>query len=251
MPEEQPRAAEHPFRSPKTSELVVKRIVRDIVRNKLAPGAMLPPEASMLQQYGVSRSSLREALRILEVNGLVTMRSGPGGGPCVGHADPRYFGRTTSLFLEVSRTKYKELLEARIIMEPLMARLAAERHDPERLAELERSLNDHRELDPSDELRYLEVVQGFHSVVVGLSGNGVLDLFGRSLEVILTERASASHQPPARWREVREEHESVSKAIFDGDGDRAEALMRAHMHKFAASFSRRYGALLEEIIGWE
>ncbi|HEY7146827.1 MAG TPA: FCD domain-containing protein [Streptosporangiaceae bacterium] len=234
----------------KRSDLVVKQIVRDIVHRGLGPGSMLPPEATMLREYGVSRSSLREALRILEVNGLIVIKSGPGGGPCVASVEPRHFGRMTTLFLEMGRTRFREVFETRMIMEPLMTRLAAERRHPEKVKELNRSLQQHAELDPTDELQYLEVVQGFHSVVAGLSGNRVLDLFGRSLEGIFSERVARSHQPAARWRQVREEHEAIGKAILDGDADLAESLMRTHMRKFAESFERRYGALLDEIVGW-
>ena len=250
MTEDRHLGADSRLRMVKRSDLVVKQIVRDIMRGGLTPGTMLPPEASMLKEYGVSRSSLREALRILEVNGLITIRPGPSGGPCVAAVEPRHFGRMTSLFLEMSRTPFRELLEARVIMEPLMTRLAAERRDPDKVLELKRSLEEHAELDPKDGLRYLEVVQGFHAVVVGLSGNHVLDLFGRSLEGIFTERVAQSHQPAARWREVRQEHEAVGQAIVDGDADAAESLMRSHMAKFAASFVKRYSALLDEIVGW-
>jgi GntR family transcriptional repressor for pyruvate dehydrogenase complex len=155
-----------------------------------------------------------------------------------------------TLFLQMGRTHFGELLEARVIMEPMMARLAAIRRDEDRLGELAKAMQDHKTLGTDDQARYLSVVQNFHGVIAGLSGNGVLDLFGRALKEVYTERVIAAERPPARWAEVRREHEAVAQAIFDGDGERAEELMRAHMVQLAAGFERNYAALSEEIIGW-
>src|SRR4051812_15785186 len=82
----------------KTSESVARDIARDIIEARLTTGDALPPETAMLQQYGVSRESLREALRLLEVQGLISIRRGPGGGPVVGTVDPANIGRVLTLF---------------------------------------------------------------------------------------------------------------------------------------------------------
>ncbi len=237
-------------RSAKMAELVARQIVEDIVEQGLTPGAALPTEVPMLEMYGVARGTLREALRILENNGLVRVRPGRGGGATVGSADPYNFGRTMSLFLQMGRTRFWELVEARVIMEPMMARLAAERGDDRRLEELAASMREHKDLGTQDQVAYLSVVQDFHGVIAGMSGNGVLDLFGRSLKEMYTERVIAAERPPARWAEVQSEHEAVAQAIFDGDGARAEDLMRTHMVELKAGFERRYAALNDEIIGW-
>ncbi|MQA08943.1 MAG: FCD domain-containing protein [Pseudonocardiaceae bacterium] len=245
-----PRLPRFRLRSAKMAELVARQIVEDIVEQGLPPGAALPSEAPMLEMYGVARGTLREALRILENNGLVRVRPGRGGGATVGAADPYNFGRTLTLFLQMGRARFWELVEARVIMEPMMARLAAERRDEDRLDELVKSMQEHKELETHDQAAYLSVVQNFHGVVAGMSGNGVLDLFGRSLKEVYTERVIAAERPPARWAEVRREHEAVAQAIFDGDGELAEELMRTHMVELAAGFERRYAALHDEIIGW-
>ena len=245
-----PRPPRFRQRSAKMAELVARQIVEDIVEQGLTAGASLPSEGPMLEMYGVARGTLREALRILENNGLVRVRPGRGGGPIVGSPDPYNFGRTMSLFLQMGRTRFGELLEARVIMEPMMARLAATRRDEDRLGELAKAMQDHKTLGTDDQARYLSVVQNFHGVIAGMSGNGVLDLFGRALKEVYTERVIAAERPPARWASVRREHEAVAQAIFDGDGERAEELMRAHMVQLAAGFERNYAALSGEIIGW-
>src|SRR5699024_9522175 len=118
-------------RGEKVSSTIAREIVREIAHDHLAPGARLESESVMLERYQVARASLREALRILEVHGLVRMKPGPGGGPVVSEVDSRDFGRMATLFFQVLDIRFAELVEARLILEPLVARLAAERHDAE------------------------------------------------------------------------------------------------------------------------
>ena len=95
------------------------------------PGACCRRRRRCSERYGVGRASLREALRILEVHGLIKIKPGPGGGPMVDQVDSRDFGRTTSFFFQVLGATIGDLLEARTVIEPMMARLAAQRMTPE------------------------------------------------------------------------------------------------------------------------
>src|ERR1700674_1494569 len=90
----------------KTSETVAIDLVHDIVVRRLKAGDKLPLEVAMLQEYRVSRASLREALRLLEVQGLISIRPGPGGGPVVGSVDARHLARTASLYFHLGGMKY-------------------------------------------------------------------------------------------------------------------------------------------------
>jgi len=91
-----PMTADRPV---KLSELVAKRIADDIFADGLAPGARLPGEKEMLDRLQVSRGTLREALRILEVHGLLVIRSGPGGGPTVAQMTASDFSRVCSFYI--------------------------------------------------------------------------------------------------------------------------------------------------------
>src|ERR1700719_833296 len=112
-------------RASKTSEIVALEIVRNIVAQNLKPGDRLPLEAEMLVQYRVSRSSLREALRLLEVQGLIAIRPGPGSGTVVGRVFPANLARTLTLYLHMAGSTYNQLLDAWIATEPVLAKLAA------------------------------------------------------------------------------------------------------------------------------
>ena len=113
----------------KTSEVVAFAVVRDIVEHGLHSGDRLPLEAEMVEQYGVSRESLREALRLLEAQGIVSIRRGPGGGPVVGRASSMNLARTMTLYFQLAGATYEELLEAWRMLEPLAAELAARNPD--------------------------------------------------------------------------------------------------------------------------
>ena len=113
----------------KTSEVVAFAVARDIVEHGLQFGDRLPLEAQMLEQYGVSRESLREALRLLEAQGIVSLRRGPGGGPVVGRASSMNLARTMTLYFQLAGATYEELLGAWRMLEPLAAELAARNPD--------------------------------------------------------------------------------------------------------------------------
>ena len=112
-------------RPQKTAERVAGEIVRDIVARDLGSGAHLPLEAAMAAQYGVSRSSVREALRILEVQGLISLKPGPGGGPVVGVVEATYLARTESLYFHLAGATYRDLIATQAVLEPLCAAAAA------------------------------------------------------------------------------------------------------------------------------
>ena len=119
----------------KTSEVVAFAVARDIVEHGLTSGDRLPLEAEMVEQYRVSRESLREALRLLEAQGIVSIRRGPGGGPVVGTASSMNLARTMTLYFQLAGATYEELLEAWRMLEPLAAELAAKNPDRDLVAD--------------------------------------------------------------------------------------------------------------------
>src|SRR5579864_1425673 len=98
---------DQPRRPAKTAETVAAAIVHDMVSRNLGPGDTLPAEAAMLAHYRVSRASLREALRLLEVQELIRLKPGPGGGPIVTAVDPRNLAKMTTLYLHLGGATYQ------------------------------------------------------------------------------------------------------------------------------------------------
>ena len=94
-------------RGAKVAEALAQEIVHEIVSRKLRPGTLLSSEAQMLEDYGVGRGSLREALRILEVHGLITMKPGRNGGPMVIEVRTRDYGRMSTLFFHLGGVTFR------------------------------------------------------------------------------------------------------------------------------------------------
>lgn len=231
----------------KLAETIARTIVDDIVASQTSPGDRLETEAEMADRFGVSRATLREALRILEAHGLIVMKPGRNGGPQVGEVDPVVFARSLTWSLQMRGTRFWEVLEARVLLEPVMAGLAARRRDEGALQSLKDALEHH---STDSDRGYLTATQEFHSVIAGISGNAVLDLFGRSLKEVYTQRITPIEQPAARAEDVLSEHREVAQAIMNGDSRLAEDRMRAHMEELAHGFKRHYSALHDDFVGW-
>jgi GntR family transcriptional repressor for pyruvate dehydrogenase complex len=235
----------------KLSERIAAALVSDIVAAGLGPGDRLPNEAAMLERFQVGRASLREALRILEVYGLISLRSGPGGGPVVTAADAHNVARAFSLYLHVSQARIGDLVEARMFIEPMVARMAAENRDPDALRRLEQAMAEEASIPDHDDA-YVAAANNFHYAVTTMTGNAVVDLVATALKELYTTRfvsaglASQTTEPTT----IRNEHREIGEAILAGDADTAERLMREHMRIYVQRMAAAAPALTDEIITW-
>ena len=235
-------------RSDKVAEKVAKEILQDIVHRSLAPETKLPPEAEMLKRYRVGRASLREALRILEVYGLIWIKPGPGGGPVVAKADSLAIGRSASVFFHAIGTTMQELVEGRLILEPLYARLAAEDHTDETADQLRSVLEREESLLAQAPLPNSRA-DLFHSVVAGMVRNRVVGFMGQGIIHIYVERVKPVF-PIEQRRNIHAVHEKIGAAILAGDGAKAERLMRKHMEAICNQFKSHFKDSLDEVIDW-
>ncbi|MGY1743536.1 MULTISPECIES: FadR/GntR family transcriptional regulator [unclassified Blastococcus] len=233
-------------RGAKVAEALAQEIVHEIVSRKLPPGTLLSSEAQMLEDYGVGRGSLREALRILEVHGLITMKPGRNGGPMVIEVGSKDFGRMSSLFFHIGGVTFRQLVEARLLLEPLMARQAAER----RSQELVGAVADPDATPVEDDAEYFDATGDFHKTIAAMSGNPVLNLMSSSLEEIFRDQISGLLSPKDQRRHVLEVHAGIAEAIARGDADAAEKLMREHMQEYADWVEQRQPQMIDEIIDW-
>lgn len=234
-------------RADKVGQKIAREILADITDGRLPPGSQLPTEAHMLERFGVGRGTLREALRILEVNGLIYLKPGPGGGPVVQEATTHSFGRMATLFFNARGFTIRELIEARLIMEPVTARMAAIRQDPGGLEKLETMV-----FDPNaDDRTYRASSADFHTLVMEMSGNGVISLFAESLMEVFQDRVSGSFFPAGKKRrQVVATHQDIARAILSGDAETAERLMFEHMEDYAEYARRAHPSVDSEVIAW-
>jgi DNA-binding FadR family transcriptional regulator len=230
-------------RVPKTAELVAARIRRQIIRGELALDAALPTETELMDEFGISRPTLREAFRVLESEGLIVIRRGSRGGARVqvptGEAAARYAG----LLLQHRGATLDDVFRGRAMVEPPAARMVASRRDHARCAgRLEKRLAEDAQ-DGSD----ASFGPGFHRLLVELTGNHTLVLLTEVLESIqeaaiavvarTAAAALAAHKPGASLRA----HARLIEQIRAGDGPEAEETWRRHLEEVGGCLTRALG----------
>ena len=235
----------------KMAERLSRQIVDDVTYRKLQPGAMLPSEAEMIKEYKVGRATLREALRLLEVQGFVVVKPGPGGGPVVAKITAADFARVAKLHLRLRKSTFREILQARLAIEPLMARLAAEAQSKEGLAALRNAIELADKIDMNDMDQWMHASALFHSTIASISGNTVLDLLGMFLKEIYHSRRMTAITPVNMRSATREVHREIADAIFAADAARAEHLMHDHMVVYAKRTKKIHDASLDDTIPWK
>lgn len=216
-----------------------------IVDGDLVPGDQLPTEAEMTGLYEVSRSTVREALRVLASENLVETVRGVTGGTFVAVPDVERISRVIATNLgQLALTHdvdVDELLLARELLEVPAARLAAERRT-------DADLDGFREwlVDPATLTREerFEANRNFHEAVVGATGSSLLDLLTQPLFIVLRQRFLRDRAPSEFWTDVDTDHRRIADAIARGDGDAAATAMHDHLQSLRATYE-----LLEQQAG--
>jgi GntR family transcriptional regulator, transcriptional repressor for pyruvate dehydrogenase complex len=235
---------------PKASVTVAGRIVRDISRAGLAAGDRLPAEREMLAEYGVGRGTLREALRFLELQGVITLRRGAGGGPVVRAPDAHGVQTALALLLQFQDAPYSTVTEVRSVVEPLLARWAAERADDAGLARIGASV-EAMEASLSDTRAFLRANEAFHDGIAHASGNPVLGALVDAIGGLLDGTVQGVEYPERRRRDVLAAHRRIQDALLRRDGTAAEEAMRDHIAEYEAYLRRRYPDALRRSIVWD
>jgi GntR family transcriptional repressor for pyruvate dehydrogenase complex len=238
------------YRPKKTAMLLAQRIAAEIIDRGLEPGGTLPPERDMLAAYQVGRGTLREALRFLEIQGVLAIKPGPGGGPIVSYPDSRHLASTIALLLEFARTPFRHILDARALLEPTITAMAAERADAQRLEEIQQSVDAMAE-DIGDLQSFLWENERFHDLVAAASGNDLFAYLVSSLHWIIDGTVLGVDYPERQRKAVWAAHGRVYEAIRSGDPRRARDAMRDHLAEFATYVQRKYPHVMDKPLRWD
>ncbi|MFC7456287.1 FadR/GntR family transcriptional regulator [Brachybacterium sp. GCM10030267] len=221
----------------RTYEQVVDQIRQRILDGRLTAGMHLPNERDFAEQLGCSRASLREALRILESQGIIDVRVGGGrGSGAVITGSPRSsMGDVLELQLALGQYSYDDIVETRMALESWSCLRAASVTDEQTIEELDAIL---QAMDVPDiavrEFNRLDVE--FHATIARSAGNSLTRDFMQILRHAVHSQIIDAYNALPDWRhraeDVRQEHRAILAAIRDRDGQRASALVVAHISDF-------------------
>ena len=218
-------------RQGRVSETIVRRIKKQISEGRLLTGHKLPAEREMAKQFKTSRVSVREAYRSLEELGVLRIQRGADGGAFIVKVDHGLVLRSLSLVLRLGQTSHQELTEARMLIEPPIARLAALRARKEDVARLERVLVREEKEAHTTSASFRPTRSQFHRSVADCARNLPLIVLMNALADLTVDAASVlSVSTRARLRQKNcRFHRQIFEAIRQHDGDAAYAITARHV----------------------
>lgn len=217
-----------PVRQSRVTEDMFEQIFSRIADGNLKSGEKLPTERELAVQFGVSRSTVRETLRMLQHSGLIRIKYGSQGGAFVATDDWTPMSNALRLILRLNQTPFAQLLEARTIIEAASARLAAERATPEHLATMRNSLErlaanleDATVLYEANTEFHLAIAHAADNLVIQATVQAIQKLIAVSLEDLVRGRTSAEI--------ILDSHNEIFNAIQEHNADAAQLAMNRHL----------------------
>lgn len=228
-----------PVSTGRISGEIVGQIKAAIREGRLAPGDQLPPERDLTKQLGVSRVSVRDALRMLEAHGLIEVRVGARGGAFVTAPAPKLVGEGLENMLLLASVTPAEVTEARIVFELAMLELACERATEEDLAELD-EICDRADLSLASGSYDVAISAEFHARLARCTHNAPLTLFADTLHGAVVASLQQAKQIDATvGRAGVVEHRALVDTMRLRDVAAARAIMAEHLGRTAARVGAR------------
>jgi DNA-binding FadR family transcriptional regulator len=216
-------------------KLIIDQITRAILLGEKRPGDQLPAEPELAEQFGVSRTVVREAIKALNVQGLVEVT--PGRGTFITHPPIESVTQSLQLLLTLEDHPFDELMVARRILEVPLARLAAENLRASSLKalgllveEMRESLDDPEAFVNSDTAFHDELARATQNIVLSVMIKPIIAMMHASREIVA--------RVPDMAARALHCHEAIYEACAQHDGDAAEQAMRDHLDKVAEDIAR-------------
>jgi len=214
------------IRNRRLSEKVAEEITAIITNRGLNPGDLLPSEGELAVELGVSRTTVREALRILELGGLIQTRQGKGS--TVTMPNMRFLQATIVKIVNDQSSEFGYLMEAREILEPAAAKMAAVQATPEQINRIKDCFNNAREKIQEGSYS-VEYSIAFHHEIVNSIENSLLSSLTKLVISLIEKSTHLTFNMPERPAASLSEHEEILKAIIKRDPLEAERAMRLHL----------------------
>jgi DNA-binding FadR family transcriptional regulator len=225
--------------------------LRERILNGSLPNGTLPKQEELMQMFRVSGPSLREALRILEVEGLITVRRGKIGGAQIHRPDGASAAHAIGLTLQGEGTRLHELADTLLALEPACASACASRED--RLEIMTAALEANLEQTAAavgDGPKFTHLARTFHDLVVERTPNSALRIIVRSLVAIwsaqeeswaVSVNESGQYPGVAAQEEVLDTHRKIASRIYRGNAAAAERIARKHLSASQKLILTQYG----------
>lgn len=209
-----------------------------ILSGRLKPGDRLPSEKEMVEQFQASRGPIREAIRSLEQAGLLVVRRGSRGGAFVSNGDLRHLTDSLSILIRLGRVSIHHLTEARLLLEPPAAGLAAQRITEEELVQISGYIQKHMAAIEAGDFHATADLR-FHRMIAEASKNPALILFANSLADLMVEEVVARLQmDEATNRSNLAFHKRIYEALLSRDPREASQVMHEHILEVQSRLER-------------
>lgn len=233
-------------RVPKTSELVVVQLRRQIIKGELQEGEALPSESVLIEEFGVSRPTLREAYRVLESENLIAVKRGSHGGARVQAPNGDVAARYAGLVLEYAGTTLADVFEAAAVMEGHCVGMLAYSKDKALIAKLWDAVKAEESLEELADV--LEAQVAFHQLVIDLSGNKTMKVLADMVRHIINlasragmESEGVSERQSKATHVGSKMHRRLVELIAAGEATEAEDLWRKHVLDTSAFLEKALG----------
>lgn len=236
-------------RGPKMSAKIANVIADEILTGGIVEGQRLPTEKDMVAEHGVARTTVREALRLLESRDLVTIKSGIGGGPVAKRPELESLGNTMKLFLQIDGANISDVIDVRLMLEPIVAREAAANITDKQIEVMQTALDRMRE-DPGDYANFQENNAVFQRCVYDAAGNPVLKIVMETLWLLVRDAEPNEHPMATRLAAV-EMQQDVLDAMRLRDTEATATAMNAFNEESAKYYRRRLAAIISKPVHWQ
>lgn len=241
MPDARRNSRRTQLRQPTVAEMVASVLRQRIIDGTLGEGGLLPKQEDLLREFNVSKPSMREALRILETEGLVTVRRGNVGGAVSHVPTSRTAAYTLGLVLESRSVPLADVGHALSLVEPLCAGLCAAREDrAETVVPVLQQAHEEAQEHSDDLPTFASAMRRFHELLVELCGNETLIVVAGALESLwshgeaewaATADTAGTAAPDLHGPTSLAAHEQLLELIIRGDANAVRELARAHLER--------------------
>lgn len=228
-----------PIKNRRFTDRILAQLKEYILSRQILPGERLPSEAEFAETFGVSRGTIREALHILEHDGIVRIKKGPGGGLFLSEGNLVQVIDSIFFTMRWEKISFDTLLETRKTLEDRIARLAAIRAGKEDIHEIEQILEKMKPVDLGHDL-FVQYDTDFHVALAKSAKNKILLIFMVAVKELHNRVVNDSELHDHLFPAAREYHQKILDAVKNKDPDKAAEMMAEHLDYFETHYRNHF-----------